>query len=290
MSTTDTPIIHRPRVAGRTRSRWAAIGAAVAVTIGVGGVGLVEATVDSGERPVLVQIEPCRLVDTRAASTIGPRNTPIGTDENYDVAAHGINGNCDITAEASGLSLNVTAIGATQTTNVRVYPGDATLPFASNLNPSPGQPPVPNSVTTGLDAAGGFVLYNEFGSVDLVVDVNGYYEDHNHDDRYVQQADTLWAVVDVDGTLVRSSAGVTSAELLDGVVPAGDYAVVFERDISACAYQATVGRPGVNVGPLPGFAQVANWTVDPDNGVIVFTRDQDGLGVENRGFHLLVTC
>ena len=275
---------------GAGRTRWAAVGAAVAVTLGAGSIGMVNATVDTGERPILVQIEPCRITDTREASTVGPRSTPIGEEETYTITAHGMNGNCDIPAEAVGLSLNVTAVGATAPTNVRIFPEAASIPEASNLNPVPGDGPVPNSVTTQLDGAGTFSVFNRFGTVDLVIDVNGFYEDHNHDDRYVQLGDVLWAVVDGDGTLERSSDGVVSSELLDSAVPLGDYAVVFERDISNCAYQATAGRPGVSVGPQIGFAQVANWTDDPDNGVIVFTRDQNGAGVENRGFHLLVTC
>ncbi len=275
---------------GAGRARWAAVGAAIAVALGGGGVDFVHATVSEGERPVLVSIEPCRLVDTRADSQVGPRGTPIGTAEQYDVTAHGANGNCTIPAAASGLSLNVTALDATAPTNVRIYAADAALPTTSNLNPDPGTPPAPNSVTTDLDAAGMFTVYNDFGTVDVIVDVNGYYEDHDHDDRYVQLGDVMWAVVDADGTLERASDGVAGAELLGGVLPSGDYAVVFERDISGCAYQATAGRPGVNTGPLPGFAQVANWTDDPTNGVIVFVKDQDGAGVENRGFHLTVTC
>ena len=273
-----------------SRSRWAALGAAVAVTVGAGSIGVVGATIDSGERPVLVQIEPCRLVDTRPAAPIGPRITPIGTGETYTVSATGLNGNCDLPSEAIGLSLNVTAVQATEQTNVRIFPDANSVPLASNLNPSPSSPPVPNAVTTQLDGAGAFSIFNEFGSVGIIIDVNGYYEDHNHDDRYVQQTDTLWAVVNTNGSLARNSEGVASAERLDATLASGDYAVVFDRDISQCAYQATVGRPGVNSGPQPGLAQVANWGDDPDNGVIVFTKDQNGVGTETRGFHLLVTC
>lgn len=286
---TDTGAVTTRR-AGAGRARWAAFGAAVAVALGGGGVGFVHATISDGERPVLVSIEPCRLVDTRVDSQVGPRNMPIGTAEEYDVTAHGANGNCNIPATASGLSLNVTTLNASAPTNVRLFAADAALPLTSNLNPVPGGAPAPNSVTTDLDVAGAFTVFNEYGTVDVIVDVNGYYEDHNHDDRYVQLDSMMWAVVDADGTLVRASDGVVSAELLDGVVPTGDYAVVFDHDISGCAYQATAGRPGVNVGPNPGFAQVANWADDPTNGVIVFVKDQDGAGVENRGFHLLVTC
>ena len=79
------------------RTRWAAIGAAVAVSVGGGGIGLVHATVDSGERPVLVMLDsPCRLMDSRpgvAGRVAG--NTPIGADETYTLDAHGVNGDCD---------------------------------------------------------------------------------------------------------------------------------------------------------------------------------------------------
>lgn len=273
-----------------SRSRWAAVGAAVAVSIGAGSIGVVGATIDEGERPVLVQITPCRILDTR--TDIGGSDSAIGagTGEILTVQAHGMNGDCDIPAEASGLSLNVTAVRPSQRTNLRIFPDANNVPLASNLNPEPGQPPTPNAVTTLLDPAGTFSIFNEAGSVDLVIDVNGYYEDHNHDDRYVQETDVLWAVVRQNGNLVRSSDGVVSSERLDGTATTGDYGIVFERDISDCAYQATAGSTTTNVGPSPAYAMVANLTGDADNGVIVFVKDQDGAGTETRSFHVLVTC
>lgn len=276
-----------PRV---SRSRWAALGAAVAVAVGAGGVGLVEATVSEGERPVLVRIDPCRLADTRAGSGIGPRQTPIGAGETVDVAAVGANGNCSIPAGAVGLSLNVTALGATERTNVRVFPDGAATPLTSNLNPFPGAPPAPNAVTTDLGPTGAFSVFNEFGAVDVVIDVNGYYEDHDHDDRYVQHDQVMWAVVRSNGTLARASEGVVSSALLDGVVPAGDYRVTFDRDVSECAYQVTSGSTTSSVGPPPGYAVVAGWSGDPTSSVAVFQKGADGSGVENRAFHLTVTC
>ena len=156
-----------------------------------------------------------------------------------------MNGNCVLPSEAVGLSLNVTAVQATAQTNVRIFPDADNVPLASNLNPSPGSPPVPNAVTTELDAAGTFSIFNEFGSVGIVIDVNGYYEDHNHDDRYVQQTDLLWAVVDPNGTLERSSEGVTSSETArprwfrPATTPSSSTGTS-----PTCAYQATVGRPG----------------------------------------------
>ena len=50
---------------GIARSRWAAIGAAVAVSLGTGGLLTASATVSEGERAIFVPITPCRLLDTR---------------------------------------------------------------------------------------------------------------------------------------------------------------------------------------------------------------------------------
>jgi hypothetical protein len=172
------------------RTRWAAIGAAIAVTLGAGGgFGLASATLGSGERAVFVAIEPCRLVDTRPApDTIGPRSTPLGAGDTYNVQARGAQGNCNLPATATGVVLNVTAVGATAQTNLRFFPTGGTAPTVSNLNPAPGAPPAPNSVTTRLATDGRFSIFNFRGTVNLIVDVAGYYTDHHHDDRYYTKA------------------------------------------------------------------------------------------------------
>ena len=73
------------------RTRWAAVGAAVAITLGAGGIGLVSATSPAGA-VAYVPIEPCRLADTRAGGdNVGPRNTPIGAAETLGIIAEGNN-------------------------------------------------------------------------------------------------------------------------------------------------------------------------------------------------------
>lgn len=47
------------------RTRWAALGAAVAVTVGAGGLGIAGAAIDSGDKPVTITVEATRLLDTR---------------------------------------------------------------------------------------------------------------------------------------------------------------------------------------------------------------------------------
>lgn len=70
------------------------------------------------------------------------------------------------------------------------------------------------------------------------------------------KARAAWAHINADGTLARSSGGVTSASL--GVD--GQYSVNFGRDVSKCAYVATINygdsanEGEVSVSPRDGNA------------------------------------
>ncbi len=170
---------------GVVRTRWAAFGAAVAVALGAGGLGISHATTSSGERPIYLPLEPCRIADLRTAPhTVGPRPAPLGADEVYTLDVWGAVGDCDLPTGTSGLALNVTAVGATEQTNLRLFPADVAVPDTANLNPTPGAPPTPNAVDVGLDDSGRFSVFNKFGSVSVIIDVVGVYDDHDHDDRY----------------------------------------------------------------------------------------------------------
>lgn len=121
-----------------------------------------------------VPITPCRLIDTRPApDRVGPIGA-LGTADTRTITAHGTNGNCTIPVDAVGLSLNATAVGATAPTFITVWPEGA-LPTVSSLNPTPGAPPTPNAVNTDLSGTGTFDVYNLAGTVNLIIDVNGYY-------------------------------------------------------------------------------------------------------------------
>ncbi len=206
--------------AGNLRTRWAAIGAAVAITLGaagLGGLNIANADVSEGDRPVFIPINPCRLVDTRPGDlTVGPRATPIGAEETITVTAHGTNGECTgtstIPTDALSLSLNVTAVDPTSNTFLTFW-GDGPNPGTSNLNPRAGGGPTPNAVNTPLSSAGTFNIFNERGNVNVIVDVNGYYANHNHDDKYAQ----LPAVLTVAPTAFKQhedSTGWSSTSLL----------------------------------------------------------------------------
>ncbi|MGB0111768.1 MAG: hypothetical protein WBP59_00970 [Ilumatobacteraceae bacterium] len=172
------------------RARWAAIGAAVAVTLGAGGIGIVNAVQSSGERATYVPITPCRLMDTRPDRGVPGRQTPLGAGQTHTQNTHGNNGQCTgVPNDATALALNVTALNATTGSYLTFYPTNATRPVAANLNPTPGEPPTPNSVITDISPTGQYTIYNFAGTVDIIIDINGYYVDHNHDDRYYTKAE-----------------------------------------------------------------------------------------------------
>ncbi len=177
------------------RTRWAALGAAVAVALGGGGIGLVGAT-NPAAATTLVSITPCRVFDTRPEYQVGPKSSPLGAGETHTVTTHGDNGNCTgIPSNAVAVSMNVTAVDATAPTFLAIWEAGVPRPEqASSLNPVPGAPPTPNAVTTDVNAQGEFHVYNLQGNVHVFADINGYYVDHDHDDRYYTktQADALF--------------------------------------------------------------------------------------------------
>jgi len=157
------------------RSRWAAIGAAVAVTLGSGGV-LVAHAVSSGASS-FVAVTPCRLYDTRPApNSTGGRSTPLGTAEVVTLTVRGTNGTCTIPSDAIGVSANVTTLDGTAQSFLTIFPADAAQPNASSNNWTAGQSATPNKVDSKLSADGKIKVFNAAGTVDIIVDVVGYYE------------------------------------------------------------------------------------------------------------------
>ena len=190
MTVTATPVPSRVLPAGcsfaganppgvRTRSfgwraRWAAIGAAIAVVAGTGGVAFSGAT-NAQITPSQTLITPCRIMDTRSGpNNVGPRNTPLNGGETYSIQVTGTNGNCTIPSGTSGVVMNVTIVGPGANGFLTVFPGGADRPTASNLNYVAGQAPTPNQVTVALGATGQVSFFASGGPVNVIADIAGY--------------------------------------------------------------------------------------------------------------------
>ena len=120
-------------------------------------------------------LDPDRLLDTRQGLGTSSPSTTVGAGETLDLKVAGTE---RIPATASAVVLSVTAVGASRSTDIRVYPtrfGSTAIPGISNLNVVPGGP-VPNLVIVRIGDDGRVRLRNNSGRVSLLADVFGYYD------------------------------------------------------------------------------------------------------------------
>lgn len=256
-----------------SRSRWVAIGAAVAVTFGAGSIGLANAQSSGAEHAVYEPIAPCRLLDTRAAQPVPGHKNPIAANSVLVIDVDDAVGNCAGLPDATGLSLNVTSVAPTAATFLALVPGvlvaptEGTYQGSSNLNPAPGQPPAPNAVNVDLDADGQFSIYNAFGTVDVIVDVVGYYRGHDHDDRYPSHA-----VLDDALATKADRADTYSAAEVDGALAAkADGTDTYTKAQVDAAIAAAVTAPAAAAPTVQ--AEGANQTISSTTGVEVVSVD-----------------
>ena len=158
------------------RSRWAAVGAAVAVSLSSGGaVWLAHAAGESAPAS-FVSITPCRLFDTRPGSdTVGNRSAALNAGEVFDRQVWGSNGNCLIPSTATAIAYNLTVPDAGINGFMTIYPGDAARPGSSVINPVAGAGVKSNGGVVGLSATGSIKLFTSSGPLNALLDINGYF-------------------------------------------------------------------------------------------------------------------
>ncbi len=83
---------------------------------------------------------------------------------------------CNVPETALAIATNTTAVNPTARTFITMYPSDVSNPGTLNLNVVAGAAPTPNSANIPLSAGGEFEVYNDAGSVNIIIDVNGYYQ------------------------------------------------------------------------------------------------------------------
>jgi hypothetical protein len=131
---------------------------------------------DPGLPPTVTQarytpVTPARILDTRTGN--GAPQERLGPRQSLYLKVTGAGG-VPLTG-ASAAVLNVTVTGSTAGSYLSVYPHGIAAPTASSLNFGPGAT-VPNLVTARLGADGYVVIYNASGFVDVIADVQGYYD------------------------------------------------------------------------------------------------------------------
>ncbi len=124
-------------------------------------------------------VTPCRIVDTRQVArrlAAGVADTFDGYSASSFAAQGGAPSNCAIPAGASALAVTATAVAPADLGFIKLWPANATEPFASTVNYDPGTQNIATGAIVPVDGANA----NRFNAkspaaVDLVVDVVGYF-------------------------------------------------------------------------------------------------------------------
>jgi len=169
------------------RTRWAAIGAAVAVTLGGGGLFVANAA-DSTSDSLFHPVTPVRVMDTRVGGT-AVVNTTVKLDLEGTIATYNADGSTTNTEVVPGSATSV-AINLTVTEGLKnggygfvtAFPCTATTdtpPTASSLN-FENRVDIANALNVTTSSTGE-VCFNVYGTAHLIVDVAGYYDDSRID-------------------------------------------------------------------------------------------------------------
>jgi hypothetical protein len=241
---------------------------------------------DSVASLVYTPVAPCRIVDTTI--TGGP--LAGGTQRSFLVAGTinfpdqgGQAGGCGVPfGPATSVMINFVAVGPAGAGNLRAFAFGSPVPNASIINYA-NLPLLniangiavsicnPAVITCNFD----LTVQADVSATHMVADVVGFFE-------AAVPTPPLWAVVTSLGTLSRGFRAVSASR-----PQFGQYNVVFDRDVTNCAYVATTGAIGTGNVP-PSLVSVAGLLSNP-NGVFVEIRDIT-FTVQNNSFHLVVHC
>ncbi len=118
----------------------------------------------------LYTVTPCRVLDTRNGDPL-----LSGVPQAFVVA-----GACGVPATARAVSLNVTVVGEAGSGSVTLYPGDLPVPGTFTVSFAAGSTRANNAqialATNGTGTIGAYAALSGGGEVELILDVNGYFE------------------------------------------------------------------------------------------------------------------
>ncbi len=150
---------------------------------------------------------PVRVADTRTASLVGTE-TPLtaNASESFSLATTA----SGIPATATSVAANFTVVAGTTSGYLSVYPAATTThPVASSENWVAGDI-VPNFTIADTNGTGAVEVYNSYGTINLVVDVFGYFMPFTSGPIMVSAAvtDTTISITYNQGVSCPTGAGV----------------------------------------------------------------------------------
>ena len=243
------------------RTRWAAIGAAVAVTLGGGGFFVANAgtTTPNADDAAYHPVTPVRVLDTRRTDAVS--NGVIKLDVEGPIAT--INSDGTTTSvqvaptTASAVAINLTVTEGQKNGGygfVKVYPCTQTTdaaPEASAIN-FENKVDIANALNVTTSATGE-ICFSVYGTADLIVDISGYYDDSRLDDI---EADYL----DNDASITMSYMGnlLLPTGLSGTMCSSGTCAEVPGIVDFGSEYASVQDAVGVFIMPLQAPYQISN--------------------------------
>jgi hypothetical protein len=120
-------------------------------------------------------ITPKRILDSRPGpGNTGGFTTPWGAGVTRNVTVAG--GTTGVPADADAVTLNVTVTQTNAVSFLSIWPKGETRPTVSSLNWEPGWT-IPNAVTVKVGDDQQVSVFNNLGSVNVIIDVVGYYQE-----------------------------------------------------------------------------------------------------------------
>ncbi|NNN20635.1 MAG: hypothetical protein HKL80_01355 [Acidimicrobiales bacterium] len=129
---------------------------------------------------IYMPVSPYRICDTRPNSISTSSNqcnnnglggTLTNSNESLTFNSLGLDG---VPSDATAIVANITAVGPSDSGYLTVFPSGTNKPATSSLNFSSGEYAVANFVEIPLGTLGGVTVTNFMGSVDVLVDLEGY--------------------------------------------------------------------------------------------------------------------
>ncbi|MGZ4708512.1 MAG: family 43 glycosylhydrolase [Acidimicrobiales bacterium] len=126
---------------------------------------------DAGSGAAFHPLTPARVQDSRPPTPVGAFTTPWGPGTTRSIPVGGAGG---VPPDAQAVLANATVTDTTSGSFLTVWPTGQSMPTASTLNWSAGLT-IPNALTARLGTAGQVSAYSPLGSVQVILDVSGWY-------------------------------------------------------------------------------------------------------------------
>jgi len=117
-------------------------------------------------------ISPCRVADTRGNGFTGQYGPPQITPAGRTITIASV---CGIPAAAQAVSFNFSAVNVPGAGFLVAYPAGGAFPASATMTYNENTPTLSNAAVVPLGTAGGITVVAGVVSIDLVIDVNGYY-------------------------------------------------------------------------------------------------------------------